>query len=158
MRRFWDGRTDDFGRVADPRIAADPRAERISAQSACVRAPARALLAMLLATSGGGAGAVRATAGQTVPMSADLLPARLHFSHRTSRMRLVGVVMLRWALIMTSVMTSRAAAPAAAVRRHDDVIVAPGRCLVRCLTLFQVRSVVTPLSCRQAYRPILLIC
>jgi len=49
-------------------------------------------------------------------------------------MRLVGSATFRWALIMTSLMTSRAS-----TLRHDDVVVTPGRCLVRCLTLFQVR-------------------
>ena len=55
-------------------------------------------------------------------------------------MTVIGVIIFRLALFMTSLMTSRkAAAEAETLRRHDDVIVSPGRCLVRCLTLFQVR-------------------
>ena len=55
-------------------------------------------------------------------------------------MRVIGVIIFRLVLALTSQMTSRnEAAAAETLRRHDDVIVAPGRCLVRCLTLFQVR-------------------
>jgi len=52
-------------------------------------------------------------------------------------MRVVVVIIFG---LTSIVMTTCDAAVSATTLRHDDVIVTSGRCLVRCLTLLQVRD------------------
>jgi len=82
------------------------------------------LVVLLLVTSCGGRDAVQFTCR-------DLCPLR-----RSATMRVAAGLVILSALAMTSREGAEAASEIG--RRHDDVIVAPGRCLVRCLTLFQV--------------------